>query len=116
MKLFELFKPERKNIVIKSLGCAAEQPLKSRFVAYRTTRMNGNGSPDMTTGLTFEAQARISDEQIERTSVRPSVYRFVAFCAATFLKSEQHGADESHERALARFIRSMKYIQSGING
>src|SRR5262245_54259334 len=64
--------------------------------------------------LAFEPQPGFSHREIEPTTVVSTFRRFVASRASPFFETEEHRTNETHERALAGFIWSVKNSQTGI--
>src|SRR5262245_54897207 len=113
MKLLQLFQSEGKHVVVQGLGRAAEKPLQCRLVSGCLAGVYLDGAAHVTAGFTFQTQSRVADQQVEVSTVSPTFQRFVAFGRPSLLKAEKHRTDKRHERALARFIRSVKHIEAG---
>src|SRR5437016_1064447 len=113
VKLFQFVEAERKHVVIQRFRCAAEKTIQCRFITDGVAGIYSNTTPHMPSGFTFETQMRVVDDQIEPAAVGSTVERFVSFGTSPLLEAEEHRTNESHERALAGFVRSVKDVESG---
>src|SRR5262245_51746842 len=113
MKLLQLFQSKGKHVVVQRLGGTGEKPFQCRLVSCCLAGVYGDGAAYVTAGFAFHTQSRVADEQVEVSTVSPAFQRFVAFRRPSLLKAEKHRTDKRHERALARFIRSVKHVEAG---
>ena len=110
VELLELFEAKGKNIVVKRLRGAAEEPFQRRLVACRVPRINGDCAAHMPSGLALDPKPGIANDQVQPPTMHSTFQWLISPRASAFFEPEQHGANEHHESALAGLVWAVKDI------